>query len=64
MLKSIWLFLIISLAIFSSCNSQTSTNVDVNGFEQGIAKGNVQLLDVRTPDEYQSGHLSNALLAN
>ncbi|MDI9365103.1 MAG: thioredoxin domain-containing protein [Flavobacterium sp.] len=55
---------IFSIAVFSSCNSQSPTNVDVASFEQAIAKGNMQLLDVRTASEYQSGHLSNALLAN
>lgn len=62
--KNLCLSALISVAVFSSCNSQTSTNVDVANFEQAIAKGNIQLLDVRTPGEYQSGHLSNALLAN
>lgn len=62
--KNLCLSALISVAVFSSCNSQTSTNVDVANFEQAIAKGNMQLLDVRTPGEYQSGHLSNALLAN
>lgn len=62
--KNLCLSALISVVVFSSCNSQTSTNVDVANFEQAIAKGNIQLLDVRTPGEYQSGHLSNALLAN
>lgn len=62
--KNLCLSALISVAAFSSCNSQSTTNVDVVGFEQAIAKGNMQLLDVRTPGEYQSGHLSNALLAN
>jgi rhodanese-related sulfurtransferase len=63
-LKNLCLSTVISLLVFTSCNSQTSTNVDVTNFEQAIAKGNMQLLDVRTPAEYQSGHLSNALLAD
>lgn len=62
--KNLCLSALISVAVFSSCNSQTSTNVDVANFEQAIVKGNIQLLDVRTPGEYQSGHLNNALLAN
>ncbi len=62
--KNLCLSVLISVAVFSSCNSQTSANVDVANFEQAIVKGNIQLLDVRTPGEYQSGHLSNALLAN
>lgn len=62
--KNLCLSTIFSIAVFSSCNSQSTTNVDVAGFEQAIAKGNMQLLDVRTANEYQAGHLSNALLAN
>lgn len=62
--KNLCLSTILSIAVFSSCNSQSTTNVDVAGFEQAIAKGNMQLLDVRTAAEYQAGHLSNALLAN
>lgn len=37
--------------------------VDVDTFEKGLDDG-VQLLDVRTPEEYQQGHLENAMLAN
>lgn len=37
--------------------------VDVGTFEKGL-DGDVQLLDVRTPEEYQQGHLENAMLAN
>jgi rhodanese-related sulfurtransferase len=62
--KNLCLSTILSIAVFSSCNSQSTTNVDVAGFEQAIAKGNMQLLDVRTAGEYEAGHLSNALLAD
>jgi rhodanese-related sulfurtransferase len=62
--KNLCLSTIISLSVFTSCSSQTNTNVDIANFEQAIAKGNMQLLDVRTPGEYQSGHMSNALLAD
>ncbi|MFC4230415.1 thioredoxin domain-containing protein [Parasediminibacterium paludis] len=62
--KNLCLATIFSIAILSSCHSQSTTNVDVVNFEQAITKGNMQLLDVRTPAEYQSGHLSNALLAD
>jgi len=62
--KNLCFSTILCIAVFSSCNSQNTTNVDVVGFEQAIAKGNMQLLDVRTANEYQAGHLSNALLAD
>ncbi len=62
--KNLCLSAIFSMAVCSSCHSQITTNVDVVNFEQAIAKSNMQLLDVRTSAEYQSGHLSNALLAD
>jgi rhodanese-related sulfurtransferase len=62
--KNLCLSTILSIVVFSSCNSQSTTNVDIANFEQAIAKGNMQLLDVRTAGEYQSGHLSNALQAD
>ncbi len=62
--KNLCLSIGISVSVFTSCSSQTASNVDVANFEQAIAKTNIQLLDVRTPEEYQSGHLSHALLAN
>lgn len=45
----------------SSCSNAQS--VDVNTFETGI-KGDVQILDVRTPEEFQQGHIANAMMAN
>ena len=49
-----------------SCNSksQTNLNISTDEFEKGISKQNSQLLDVRTADEYQDGHLKNAFLAD
>lgn len=53
------------LSFLTACNSQAqSTNLSVAEFEKGIAQINIQILDVRTPGEYQSGHLKNALLAD
>ncbi len=48
----------------SSCTAQLNV-LDVTTFEKGInSNDSVQILDVRTPDEYNSGHIKNALLAN
>jgi rhodanese-related sulfurtransferase len=48
-----------------ACNSNAQqTNLSVAEFEKAIAQSNIQLLDVRTPGEYQSGHLNNAFLAD
>jgi len=52
--------------IFLGCAGQdpAQSNVPVDAFEAKIANSGIQLLDVRTPGEYQSGHLKNAFLAN
>lgn len=48
-----------------SCTAQQPVHqVNTASFADGIAKGQVQLLDVRTSAEYQSGHLTDALQAN
>jgi rhodanese-related sulfurtransferase len=53
------------IAVLFSCNTQAQqANVAVPEFEKAIGKIDVQLLDVRTAEEYQSGHLKNALQAN
>lgn len=53
----------LSLLLFS-CAAQTKTSLTADEFEKGIAKDSVQVLDVRTPGEYASGHIKNTLLAN
>lgn len=53
--------------IATSCvKSQTEdvTLVDVPTFEQKMKEKGVQLVDVRTPAEFQSGHLVNAVNIN
>jgi thioredoxin len=53
------------LFIFFSCNAQSHTSLPVAGFQKGISnKDSAQLLDVRTPVEFNSGHIKGALLAN
>lgn len=37
------------------------TSVDVEGFAQALGEKGVQVLDVRTADEYARGHLPNAV---
>lgn len=61
---SYWL-LLVSFS-FTSCTSiaQPATDLTVNEFEKEIKQPNVQVLDVRTFGEYQSGHLKDALLAD
>lgn len=48
-----------------ACQAQQKNLIDAQQFEQGIASGkDIQILDVRTPGEFNSGHISQALMAN
>ncbi len=65
LLRKIATLLILPLFILIACNTPAgSSNLSVADFEKAIAKNNIQLLDVRTTQEYQSGHLKNALQAD
>ena len=65
-LQKLLLLLLFFGGVFTACNSfaQESPNLPVNDFEKSINKKNIQVLDVRTPPEYESGHLKNAILAD
>lgn len=45
-------------------NAQKPQTISASQFKAAIAKAGVQVLDVRTAGEYQSGHIQNALQAN
>ncbi|MEI2739744.1 MAG: rhodanese-like domain-containing protein [Chitinophagaceae bacterium] len=51
---------------FVSCKAQqgTANQMGSDEFEKSIAAGDVQVLDVRTSGEFQSGHIKNALQAD
>ena len=58
-------FLIMSIfaglcAIFG-CSAKGFVSVDADEFAREIAKPKVQLVDVRTADEYAEGHIPNAV---
>ena len=56
--------IIVSFLIFS-CNAQSKTNLSADEFEKAISStDSVQVLDVRTPGEYKSGHIAKALQAD
>lgn len=60
---------IIFLSIFAIACSSNSTNsqtgvLSTAVFQQKLNQPNIQILDVRTAEEYQSGHIKNALQAN
>lgn len=52
-----------ALFISSSIHAQ-KTDLSVADFEKGIHKNGIQILDVRTQNEYNSGHVKDALLAD
>lgn len=50
--------------LFVFAFNSIAQSVDANTFENGMAKKDAQILDVRTPEEFNQGHLSNAMHAN
>lgn len=55
----------LQLIVLTSCNSNAqNSTISIDEFEKALTQKEVQLLDVRTASEYQSGHLKNALQAN
>ncbi|HEY0679924.1 MAG TPA: thioredoxin domain-containing protein [Chitinophagaceae bacterium] len=64
-LKNSISILLFAVSIFVSCTGNAQkTNLSVQEFEKGISQPGAQVLDVRTLEEYQSGHLTGALLAD
>ncbi len=62
-------FLSFFLVVFTiACSSKQSNSqsgsLSASAFEKKLTDTNVQILDVRTAGEYQSGHLKNALQAD
>ena len=61
------LFAVVTAAAwaFNSGKDDGFTTVDVDEFERLIADtAKVQVVDVRTPQEYGEGHINNAILIN
>lgn len=53
------------LSLFICSYAAQAQSVDVNTFEKDLnSVDNIQLLDVRTASEFESGHLKNAMFAN
>lgn len=59
-------FIIAIAFTVASCtmNAQQVKDVDVKAAKAMIDKGDVVVIDVRTPEEYSGGHLDKAILAN
>lgn len=64
------IFLSLFLVAFVACKSEKSTKqeavIDVSAkeFNQLVSGKDVQLIDVRTPGEFENGHLKNAQMIN
>lgn len=54
---------VLAFLSFSAINAMAQNAVDVHTFEKGISK-EVQLLDVRTQEEFNQGHLADAMNAD
>lgn len=52
---------LILLAGCSSTGSASTVNLNVSEFSQKITEPDVVILDVRTPEEFASGHIEGAL---
>ena len=60
-MKNIITSLLALLGLAAACGQQGYENTDVNGFASRIDAPDVVLLDVRTAEEFEEGHLQNAL---
>jgi thioredoxin len=53
---------LLGLFLYSCQSTSKTSNIDVEAFNTAISQGaNIQLVDVRTPEEFLSGHIKNAL---
>lgn len=56
--------LLLSLTACSSGNTSAVTDLNVSEFANVLATEEVVILDVRTPEEFTSGHIANAININ
>lgn len=60
-MKRLLTFILAALGLNIAC-SQNFENTDVKGFAELIDSANVVILDVRTADEFNEGHIKGAIL--
>lgn len=61
---SLCLALLCSL-LLTACETEAQTKLTPDAYQSALqATQNVQLVDVRTPDEYRSGHIAGAVNIN
>jgi rhodanese-related sulfurtransferase len=60
------LVLLLLMSTISACNSNAQGKISLapKDFETALSNQGIQILDVRTLAEYQSGHVKNSLLAD
>ena len=56
--------IIMALMLINSCTTNAQNAIAPAAFETKIAIPNIQLVDVRTPQEFANGHLENAKNVN
>ena len=63
-MKNKFLFLSFVSFLFMACNAQTSKNIEVlpaiDFSHKILATSKAQIIDVRTPEEFESGHIDNS----
>jgi rhodanese-related sulfurtransferase len=55
---------IVVLMLINACDTNAQNAIAPTAFEAKMATPNVQLVDVRTPQEFANGHLENAKNVN
>ena len=61
-MKRITILGILMVLALVSCGENIAKQVETNEFEQLLLKEGVQIVDVRTPDEFAQGYIKNAKL--
>lgn len=61
-MKRIFTCLLATLGMTTACGQDNFENTDVQGFTKLVADSNVVVLDVRTVDEFNEGHINGAIL--
>jgi rhodanese-related sulfurtransferase len=63
-MNRILLCIFLSFASFYSFGQTDTTLLSPEKLEKVLAAGNVQLVDVRTPEEFKKGHIPNSILVD
>ena len=60
-MKKLFAVLAVSTFLLTGCGSEANTNLGAQDFQAKTQEAGIVTLDVRTPGEFVSGHLVNAL---